>query len=213
VTEALRRAGEFPQIHLARFGAAATTGEDIFDFPVSSVSRFEGEAAAVVGELCRAAETKEVHVFCDAEGEKQRLLEMIGEQGGTAPGRLQVHSGVMHHGFEWKGTSTVVLPHHELFQRHRQRRRIRRIHAGRPLESWLDLKPGDQIVHVVHGIAIYRGLTRLAKGSRRSFSRWSLRKGLWFTFRVRRSSWFRNTSGQVRGGRSFPPWAASAGRK
>ena len=60
---------------------------------------------------------------------------------------------------------TIVVAHHELFRRHHQRRRIHRVHAGRPLESWTDLKPGDRVVHVVHGIAIYRGLVKMRKGT------------------------------------------------
>jgi len=163
VSQVLEGAGRFPQIQLARFGAAAISGEDVFDFPVASLARFEGEPGRVIAELCEVAANREVHVFCDADGEKQRLNEMIVQHRPEGLATLHLHSGLMHRGFEWIGTKTVLASHHELFQRHRQRRRIRRIHAGRPLETWLDLKAGDFVVHVVHGIAVYRGLSKLRK--------------------------------------------------
>ena len=38
--------------------------------------------------------------------------------------------------------------------------------AARPIESFLDLKPGDYVVHVSHGIARYLGLKTIQKGER-----------------------------------------------
>ncbi|MBU0716922.1 MAG: transcription-repair coupling factor, partial [Planctomycetes bacterium] len=65
----------------------------------------------------------------------------------------------------WTRTRTIVVPHHEVFHRQRPRRRLRRLHAGRPIESWMDLKEGSPVVHVTHGIAVYRGLTKMRKGT------------------------------------------------
>ena len=138
-----------------------------FDAGVTSISRFEGNATDAVHELSRLSHHKAVHVICDTEGERDRLREMISESDvGDAKTRESIHIdiGVMHRGFEWTATGTLVIPHHEIFHRHRQRRTVRRIYAGRPLESWTDLQPGERVVHVVHGIATYRGLKKLHKG-------------------------------------------------
>jgi len=165
VRDVLASVDRFPQLHLTRFGAAHAPGEDVFDFQVGSSFRFEDSAAGAVEELCRLAHEREVHVVCDNEGERERLSEMISEADPGASSLVHISIGVMHRGFEWTSTGTVVLPHHEIFHRHRQRRRVRRVHAGRPLETWTDLKPGDLVVHVVHGIAVYRGLKKMYKGS------------------------------------------------
>ena len=170
IMDTLTRLGRFQQLHLSSFGSAAASDEPTFDMGVSSVSRFESNAAEAVTELCRAARDRRIHVFCDTEGERGRLREMIAEsaEGGPAvSAAIHMHIGVMHRGFEWPAAKTLVIPHHELFHRHRQRRRIRRVHAGRPLESWLDLTPGEPVVHVVHGIAVYRGLKKMRKGDSR----------------------------------------------
>jgi len=202
VSDVLAASGRFSQLHLSRFGPSAVSGEDVFDFQVTSLARFEAAAAgplspaarsppAAVAELCRIACDHEVYVFCDNEGERQRLADLLAEQGRNVASRVHVSIGVMHRGFVWtavRGTApaaptplsvearsrpagcreelpqTVVIGHHEIFQRHRQRRRIRRHEAGRPLETWTDLRPGELVVHVLHGIGVYRGLQKMRKG-------------------------------------------------
>jgi len=58
----------------------------------------------------------------------------------------------------------AIIPHHELFRRYTQKRRIHKIVAGRPIESFLDLTEGDYVVHVLHGIARYVGMKTMRKG-------------------------------------------------
>ena len=164
VKSVLAGANRFGQLHASPFGPAPTTDEDVFDLQVTSCTRFGDSAADAVAELGRVARDHEIHVVCDNEGERQRLTEMLAEQVPDAGESISIAVGVMHRGFEWTATKTLVIPHHEIFHRHRQRRRIRRLHAGRPIESWMDLKPGDLVVHVVHGIAVYRGLKKMRKG-------------------------------------------------
>ncbi len=179
-SEVLAACNRLPQMHFSRFGAVATAGEDTFDFRVMSLARFEGTATDAVTELCHLAQDHVVHVVCDNEGERGRLEAMIAEQTEEEPGKMpvpprrmpvapniQTHIGVMHRGFSWTAAKTIVVAHHELFRRHRQRRRIRRVHAAAPLESWSDLKPGDVVVHLLHGIAVFRGLSRMRKGTSR----------------------------------------------
>lgn len=164
VSDILQATDRFAQLHLARFGGAATESEKTFDFGVRSLSRFEGVASDAVLELVNLAADRLVHVFCDNDGERHRLRELINEVPATDAPNIELHVGLMHRGFEWTNTKTVVVGHHEIFHRQRQRRRLRRIRAESPIESWTELSPGDHVVHVAHGIARYRGLSRMRKG-------------------------------------------------
>ncbi|MCP4589250.1 MAG: transcription-repair coupling factor [bacterium] len=164
VEDVLARVGEFSQMHLGRFGAATVSGEDSFDFDVRSVARFEGASGEAVAELCRCCADHTVLVVCDNAGERQRLAEMVVEQNGTCPKTLTLPLGWMHHGFEWVTGRTIVVGHHEVFRRLRPRQRIRKVHAVRSLEAWTDLEPGDLVVHVIHGIARFKGLQTMRKG-------------------------------------------------
>jgi len=164
VCTVLGKCERFAQVHFGRFAGVATDPQCSIDLGVASLSRFEGDCGHAVGELCELARDHTVHVFCDNRGECDRLCEILTDRQDEAAQKISLHLGVIHRGFVWSSTKTVVIGHHEIFQRTRQRRRIRKVHAGRPLEAWTDLKPGDYVVHVVHGIAVYRGLHRMEKG-------------------------------------------------
>ena len=61
-----------------------------------------------------------------------------------------------------------LIPHHELFHRYEVRRRIRRIGTAalggdRGTEAFIDLEPGDYVVHVDHGIARFVGLRTMRR--------------------------------------------------
>jgi transcription-repair coupling factor (superfamily II helicase) len=164
VESIFRRADAFTQLHLSRF--APTPGSETFRFHIESVQRFEAKADEAVAELCRLADTDTVYVYCDNEAEQQRLREMIVESGREPPAALHLQVGLIHSGFCWDsdGKRTLVIGHHEVFGRYRQRRRIRRALAGRPVDTWTDLQPGDVVVHVAHGIARFLGMKTMRKG-------------------------------------------------
>ena len=60
-------------------------------------------------------------------------------------------------------SSLALLGHHELFHRYEQRRRVKKVIASRPVDSFLDLKVGDYVVHVAHGIAKFTGMQTITK--------------------------------------------------
>ena len=54
-----------------------------------------------------------------------------------------------------------VLTDHEIFRRDRRLRRTRRYGSGVALETVTALKPGDFVVHLEHGVGIYRGIEKI----------------------------------------------------
>ncbi len=54
-----------------------------------------------------------------------------------------------------------VLTDHEIFRRDRRLRRARRYATGAALETITALRPGDYVVHLEHGVGIYRGIEKL----------------------------------------------------
>ncbi len=161
----LAQATNYAQLQLSRFGAAAIDDEDTYDFAVASFSRFEGAASDSVAQLVTSSAYHDVYVFCENEGERQRLQEMLVEQSSDDAHRIHLELGAIHRGFDWTASRTLVIAHHELFHRLRPKRRIRRIESGRTLDSWTDLRPGEHVVHVLHGIAVYRGLQKMRKSA------------------------------------------------
>jgi transcription-repair coupling factor (superfamily II helicase) len=62
----------------------------------------------------------------------------------------------------------ILIGHHEIFHRYNTRRRLRAVQGARPIDSFLDLQPGDYVVHVHHGIAKFENMTSIARDGRTS---------------------------------------------
>jgi len=162
VHRVFQRAGAFSQLHLHRLAGGDV--ENRFNFHVQSLARFETKATEALGELARLAAERDVLLYCDNDPERERFTELWQNTIGDLLPRLSLPVGLMHHGFDWPDGGLAVVGHHEVFHRYTQRRRMRRWHAARPVESWLDLNTGDYVVHVVHGIARFHGMRTMRKG-------------------------------------------------
>lgn len=161
VDRLFQRAREFVQLHL--YSLAAPEYANAFTFGVQSLTRFETRTSQALEELALLADQRDVVLYCDNEPERERFVELWTQTLGPLPPRLTPTIGLMHKGFDWPAGQLAVVGHHEVFHRYVQRRRIRRAHAARPIESWLDLQAGDYVVHVVHGIARFIGMRTMTK--------------------------------------------------
>jgi transcription-repair coupling factor (superfamily II helicase) len=103
-------------------------------------------------------------VLCDNAGQAERLDELLSDGGVPSPAALTV--GVLQGGFVVPGGETTglrILTDHEIFRRERRIRRARRYTSGITAET-LSLREGDFVVHLEHGVGIYRGIQTLAVG-------------------------------------------------
>ena len=106
----------------------------------------------------------EVVFVCNNDGERRRLNELLSDKGYEIdrPGsRLRTTTGRLRGGFSVPEQRLAVLSGKELFGRRYWRRPRRRFRSGAPIYSLSDLRAGDYVVHVDHGIGKYLGLTRL----------------------------------------------------
>ncbi|CAA9444190.1 MAG: Transcription-repair coupling factor, partial [uncultured Phycisphaerae bacterium] len=207
----LRLTEQFTRLELSQFAQGTVAmpslvkGQEVphVALPVGSLQRFETEAKKAVTELAELAETHDVTVFCENEGERKRFCELVELEKPGLCAKLDVPIGYLHRGFVWNenpspspGTPAegrggglprgsakdphpnplpeyreretrprplALLGHHELFHRYEQRRRVKKVIASRPVDSFLDLKDGDYVVHVAHGIARFMGMHTLTK--------------------------------------------------
>jgi len=95
-------------------------------------------------------------VLCDNEGQIERLEELLTEGPGRFPDGLSLALGALDGGFALPGLA--VFTDHEVFRRARRIRRPRRYRVAPPAGATEPLKPGDVVVHLDHGIGIYRGI-------------------------------------------------------
>jgi transcription-repair coupling factor (superfamily II helicase) len=102
-------------------------------------------------------------ILCDNAGQAERLDELLSE--GNRPPNAALAIGVLHGGFvvpPWGDNQGLrVLTDHEIFRRERRIRRSRRYATGSTIESMTALTPGDYVVHLEHGVGIYRGIEKV----------------------------------------------------
>ncbi|MFP3938495.1 MAG: transcription-repair coupling factor, partial [Phycisphaerae bacterium] len=141
-------------------------GDDVIDLGIRSIQRLSTNTQEAMKELADLSESAELWVFCENAAEQKRFVELLQSQRQELAGRVRTALGHLHAGFHWPGEQLAAVGHHEIFHRYAKVRRIRRVRAGRPIESLLDLTEGDYVVHVAHGIARFEGLRRLESEGR-----------------------------------------------
>ncbi len=106
-----------------------------------------------------------VHVLCQVDAEAKRLETVLEKDGIRVGGAVRILVGRVSDGFQFPAFGHCVINHHELLRRLpvRRPRRAKATLRSRVLESFRELSPGDLVVHMVHGIARYEGLTRMQR--------------------------------------------------
>lgn len=100
-------------------------------------------------------------ILCDNEGQLERMDELLNEgPGGRAGATLVV--GSLDGGFVLPALR--VFTDHEIFRRARRLRRSRRYRQAAPSMATGALSLGDYVVHLDHGIGIYRGIGTVTVG-------------------------------------------------
>ncbi|MEO6437324.1 MAG: transcription-repair coupling factor, partial [Tepidisphaeraceae bacterium] len=179
----LKNIEPFTRLELSQFDQGTATmpsfvaGREVpqIKLPVRSLQKFETEAKKAIVELAEFTRDHDVTVFCENSGELNRFTELLDHEVPGLRKRIELATGYLHRGFVWESEQAgglqspgvarpiALLGHHELFHRYEVRRRIRKVIASRPVDSFLDLKVGDYVVHVAHGIAKFTGIQTIAK--------------------------------------------------
>src|SRR2546426_2242051 len=105
----LRQAERFARLELSQFEQAGVTMPSFVSghavpnvrLPVGSLQRFETEAKKAISELAELAQTHEVTVFCENEGEQKRFVELAETERPGLSMQLDVPLGYLHRGFVW----------------------------------------------------------------------------------------------------------------
>lgn len=104
-------------------------------------------------------------ILCDNVGQAERLDELLQDGPSRTPTAAGLVVGVLDGGFiippQGNQVGLRVLTDHEIFRRERRIRRARKYGTGAALESLTALKVGDYVVHLEHGVGIYRGIEKI----------------------------------------------------
>ena len=137
---------------------------------VESVARLSGNIQRVRDELDQVASNDHVLVACPGSGETARLGEVLAAGHLARTDRLHLVPGFVRAGFRLLragAEGVVILGSQDLFHREvvggvvpGQPTRSQRKVESRAIDSFLELSPGDLVVHVSHGIARFEEIGR-----------------------------------------------------
>ncbi len=148
------RWGRFAQLALER----APIGHD---FRLQAPSEIRRD----MKRLARVVVSGPTLILCDNEGQLERLEELLSETdrpGERLSPNVTLALGSLSGGFVLP--DLTVLTDHEIFWRARRIRRPRRYRQATAAAVVGSLTPGDYVVHLEHGIGIYRGIQRMQVG-------------------------------------------------
>lgn len=162
--EAEQRLAPFHRLLLSQVGYEKKGRDTRIATPMRSMSGWAGNPDGFWDQLKQwDLDAYTVYLLCNNPGERQRLMELLDERGyrlGEDAFALHVALGRMRAGFASERDKLAVLSEREMFGRRYVRRTRRRFEAGAAITQFSDLKSGDFVVHVEHGIGRYLGLRR-----------------------------------------------------
>jgi len=112
------------------------------------------------------SERWEVAIFCNNEGEQKRLQEILSEAQIPQEAITFLQRPLLR-GFVWPDGKLVVLSDAEIFGRYqtlralRQQERLVNLRSQHQALDFTEIADGDYVVHLHHGIALYKGVTTL----------------------------------------------------
>ncbi|MEF3693747.1 MAG: transcription-repair coupling factor [Candidatus Cloacimonadota bacterium] len=123
--------------------------------PMSSASPINGDLNVLSERLRHLQSTgKDAILLFDNQSQSKRMQELLDDYKIAC----QRHLGVLHEGFYLEDAGLEVFTDHEIFNRYKRKRYAPRYAPGEEIVDYENLKPGDYVVHVDHGIALFEGL-------------------------------------------------------
>ncbi|WP_349410710.1 transcription-repair coupling factor [Pseudalkalibacillus sp. SCS-8] len=150
-----------------------TNPQNIINMSCKAMQNFHGQLNVLLTEVQRWHKSKDAVVFMAANAERAKRLERVMEdykieasivEGKTplTPGKNHIMIGDLNGGFELPMKKLVVLTEDEVFtKKTRKARKPQRVSNAERIKSYSELKVGDYVVHVNHGIGKYLGIETL----------------------------------------------------
>lgn len=168
---AWRTLASFTRVEISA-GPGGGAADRAFAIQARSLDRFAGPLSHKMDILARFARANApFHLFVRSDAEAERFRRLSADHGVVWGEALRIRRGRLSRGFELPprndAPGLVCVSFDEILDVRRLPRAVlpqavRR--AARPVEDLAQLAPGDVVVHEREGIAIYRGLARLARG-------------------------------------------------
>jgi transcription-repair coupling factor (superfamily II helicase) len=133
--------------------------------PGGKLSILRDEVRELLGNGWRVA------VVTPFDGQARRLSDLFGEfeppaemQAFDESKNFQILISQMSAGVRIEASKTLILSDHDIFGKSYKRKKSFKGRKSRPITSFLELENGEPVVHINHGIGIFRGIERMTAG-------------------------------------------------
>ncbi|PLT32651.1 transcription-repair coupling factor [Bacillus sp. V5-8f] len=151
-----------------------TNPQNILNFTCKQMQNFHGQMHMFKSEIERWKKGKFAVVVLGPDEERVKKLTRVlddyeieaaelSEDSSILPGKIQILKGNLNSGFELPMQKIAVITEQELFNK-KTKKSIRRqkLSNAERIKSYSELKVGDYVVHVNHGIGKYLGIETLS---------------------------------------------------
>lgn len=149
-----------------------TQPQNIVNFNCRTMQNFHGQMNVLKNELTRWKKGQNRIVFIAADAERAKRLErvlhdyemeadlLLEPVQDVPPGRPTITIGNLQAGFELPMNRFIVVTEGEVFTaKQRKARKVQQnMTNAERIKNYLELKPGDYVVHINHGIGKYLGI-------------------------------------------------------
>ncbi len=161
--DALLHTKPFPTVYMSLFlrQIPHTSPQNIVNFVCRAMQSFHGQMNLLGSEMERWEKTgSRVMIVASGNERIERVKRVLGDYSIPVP---TIIDGNLQTGFELPGIKLVVITEGEMFsQKQRKVRRTdKKVENAERIKSYLELKPGDFVVHINHGIGKYMGIGTL----------------------------------------------------
>jgi len=152
----------FSVVTASTLAATDDSKRTVIDLRTGSTESFAGSLDETKTKLDELSNRHRVITVGDTPADGERLSELLRDTQVAQQGRLKMMIADITGGFRLLDNDLLVLTGAELFHRSPVRRGKTRA-KGKPIGSLTQLDPGDLVVHLSHGIGLYRGLRQIEK--------------------------------------------------
>lgn len=151
--------------------------KNIINFTVKTMHMFKGKTDLLIDEIKSLIEKRfTIAIFASTEARAGKIGELLkdhdifarmvpGLPSKMENGEVVIICGTLEAGFELTPIKLVVITDWEIYGQPKKTRLTRqRGQAGTKISHFSDLRPGDYVVHVNHGIGKYMGIKQLEVG-------------------------------------------------
>lgn len=139
---------------------------------MKSIPSFKGKISLLRDDISkRLKDGWKITIATAFEGQARRLADLISEfNPDTNFDKFNPNKDVniilesLSSGVEISCVKHLILTDHDIFGKSYRKKKSFKKRSSRPIDSFLDLEPGNYIVHINHGIGIFKEISRMTAG-------------------------------------------------